>query len=528
MRFFLIVLLASILRVSLILCNQSHVDGDEAVIGLMGKHIYEKGIHPIYMYGQPYNGGASIEAHIVSLICPFTGISPILLKTVALSLSLLALVLTYLTAKRIYGEGTALLTSLLFALFPSTLVWNLKLSGGHQVIMIVSIVLFYLSVLIFYEKRSDNTLSLFLGFFSGLGLYNLELIFPLVSVTLFLWILPGMGKPRPILYLLGFLLGYSPALYFNLTGNFANWGYLIGGGKGTQGLFVKLQEIFRTLFLDFPRSFHPDADWQAESWNDSIVFREGINVHCWLSFFIFLASLFSLRQRFQARSFFPLFFLCFFLSYSMGRPTHLPTYRYFLALYPLLPILIAVSLSVLYRGGSTVRRVLAILVAAYLSFIGLFEYVERIPRESVIYDAGLLTIGPKPITKFYPTRGESLSRIISILKTKDVLYVYAPFYLKYRLIFESKEVIIASARPFEAEARDIGYDEKLEKAQRFGFVFYQGSPYDRFIREAMKRHGFSFEHYVLGGMSLYIPRNFSMVRERILDRLRISQLMPRE
>ena len=45
-------------RFTILLTSQTHVHSDEAIIGLMGKHILEGRYFPFYMYGQPYNAGA--------------------------------------------------------------------------------------------------------------------------------------------------------------------------------------------------------------------------------------------------------------------------------------------------------------------------------------------------------------------------------------------------------------------------------------------------------------------------------------
>jgi hypothetical protein len=67
----------------ILLASQTHVHSDEAIIGLMGKHILEGRYFPFYMYGQPYNAGAALHGmffktkpnesrlHRISRICTF-------------------------------------------------------------------------------------------------------------------------------------------------------------------------------------------------------------------------------------------------------------------------------------------------------------------------------------------------------------------------------------------------------------------------------------------------------------------------
>ena len=67
-------------RFAILLTSQTHVHSDEAIIGLMGKHILEGRYFPFYMYGQPYNAGAAWEAYLAAIAFAFFGVSVIPLK----------------------------------------------------------------------------------------------------------------------------------------------------------------------------------------------------------------------------------------------------------------------------------------------------------------------------------------------------------------------------------------------------------------------------------------------------------------
>ena len=61
-------------RFVILLTSQTHVHSDEAIIGLMGKHILEGRYFPFYLYGQPYNAGAAWEAYLASLAFALFGV----------------------------------------------------------------------------------------------------------------------------------------------------------------------------------------------------------------------------------------------------------------------------------------------------------------------------------------------------------------------------------------------------------------------------------------------------------------------
>src|SRR6266516_3028825 len=80
---------------ALLALSQTHVHSDEAIIGLMGKHILEGRYFPFYMYGQPYNAGAAWEAYVAAIAFRLFGVGVIPLKGCIVALSLLCLFLFY-------------------------------------------------------------------------------------------------------------------------------------------------------------------------------------------------------------------------------------------------------------------------------------------------------------------------------------------------------------------------------------------------------------------------------------------------
>ena len=79
-------------RFVILFASQTHVHSDEAIIGLMGKHILEGRYFPFYMYGQPYNAGAAWEAYLAAIAFASFGIGVISLKSCIVALSLLCFI----------------------------------------------------------------------------------------------------------------------------------------------------------------------------------------------------------------------------------------------------------------------------------------------------------------------------------------------------------------------------------------------------------------------------------------------------
>src|SRR5919197_3299714 len=94
--------------------SQSHVHSDEAIIGLMGKHILEGRHFPFYMYGQPYNAGAAWEAYLASIAFALFGVGVVPLKGCILVLSLMCLFLFYRMGCALYDQRTAIFATVVF------------------------------------------------------------------------------------------------------------------------------------------------------------------------------------------------------------------------------------------------------------------------------------------------------------------------------------------------------------------------------------------------------------------------------
>ena len=247
-------------RFTILLTSQTHVHSDEAIIGLMGKHILEGRYFPFYMYGQPYNAGAAWEAYLAAIAFAVFGVGVISLKSCIVVLSLLCLFLFYCMCKALYDERTALLATIVFALTPSLLKWHFQVRGySWYFLSIPLLTILFLSI----QSTPNRRWPLFLlfGAVSGLSIWSLELG---IAFNVALWVLILMRRSlsfnNALVALAGFIIGYAPAIAFNLTHHFANWNAVLGktGGSGLAILFHSdaLSQIFLT---EMPKFFGADT-----------------------------------------------------------------------------------------------------------------------------------------------------------------------------------------------------------------------------------------------------------------------------
>src|ERR1041384_6333053 len=122
--FILILAGTAVIRFGILVLSQTHVTSDEAIIGLMAKHISEGRVFPFYFYGISYNASGAWEAYLAVIPFWIFGVGVIALKIPTVLLSLVCLTLFYVMATRLYSIRVATLASLIFALWPGLLKWH--------------------------------------------------------------------------------------------------------------------------------------------------------------------------------------------------------------------------------------------------------------------------------------------------------------------------------------------------------------------------------------------------------------------
>ncbi|HEY2568553.1 MAG TPA: hypothetical protein VGI25_04455 [Candidatus Udaeobacter sp.] len=245
---------------AILLTSQTHVHSDEAIIGLMGKHILEGRYLPFYMYGQPYNAGAAWEAYLAAAAFAIFGISVISLKSCIVVLSLLCIFLFYRMCLALYDERTSLLATILFALAPSLLKWHFQVRGYSWYFLSIPVLTMLFASIESAGDAKRKTV-FFFGLACGISVWCLELAIPLVGA---LWMLLVLRRRFSLataaVGLLGFVIGYTPVIAFNCTHHFGNWRYVfierLGGGFSS---LLHLSVFARIFVNEMPKFFGPDT-----------------------------------------------------------------------------------------------------------------------------------------------------------------------------------------------------------------------------------------------------------------------------
>lgn len=223
--------LATFYRLLLLVRGWPALDSDEAVIGLMARHILQ-GERPTFFWGQNYMG--PFEAYFAALLFAIFGSSTFVLALSALLLTLGFFAIVYFIGRAAYGPTVGLLALAWLVLSPPFFTLRqLAPIGGYQELLLFGglLVLGVWSRLrLPYAHPTSRagwlrciTLYAALGYLAGLGFWSDMLI---ASVLLVAGGALLFGRWRELLSLAGvalvlaFLVGAWPYISFNIaTGN---------------------------------------------------------------------------------------------------------------------------------------------------------------------------------------------------------------------------------------------------------------------------------------------------------------------
>jgi hypothetical protein len=215
-----LVLLGLVVRLAIIFSPLGEIDGDEAVVGLMARHIAFLGERPVFYYGQPYLG--SLEAFSAAPLFVLFDSSSLALKLVPTAYSLGFLVLSAMLARRLFGSGPALATAAYLAIPPSMwAVWSTKARGGYAELLFLGEAL--LLVTLVWSDSSSRRLATLWGVLAGLAFWThlLAVVYLLPAAVYLVLRRRNRWHESELLLAAGAaLLGMLPLLFHNVMSGF--------------------------------------------------------------------------------------------------------------------------------------------------------------------------------------------------------------------------------------------------------------------------------------------------------------------
>ncbi len=168
-----VLLLAASWKICLLLMDVFPFNSDEAIVGLMAKHILA-GEHPFLFYGQAYMG--SLDAWLVAAGFAVFGSHIWVIRLIQIFLYIITIAITMSVVKNISGNPWAgLITGLLLAIPPvnTTLYTTISLGGYGEALLIGSLLLLVYTKYLKKEKSkfAGWTYVSCAGFLTGIGFW---------------------------------------------------------------------------------------------------------------------------------------------------------------------------------------------------------------------------------------------------------------------------------------------------------------------------------------------------------------------
>lgn len=251
-----LILLFVLLRWAMLVNFNGIFFGEELYRGTIARELIHGLRMPFFNYrADDYSGGSLVMGIIIVPFFILFGENLFALKLAALTLFLLSLILLYLFCEKFFNRRVAAITGLLFILSPKSFsIYSFVAMGFHSESILFSIILVFLFFQIFYSQRTNFIYFFLLGLAAGFGLW-FTYIFAITLISCFLFWFSFdrkfIIKKTFCIFLFGFLIGFSPWLWFNFTHNF----------KGLDIIKV---------FLDFKAALGGNGIYPANRFKDAI------------------------------------------------------------------------------------------------------------------------------------------------------------------------------------------------------------------------------------------------------------------
>ncbi|MDQ4123998.1 MAG: glycosyltransferase family 39 protein [Actinomycetota bacterium] len=462
------VIVGIVFRIWMLASPIGMLDSDEAVVGLMARHMLE-GEFPVFFWGQPYGGPH--EAALAAGVFWVTGSSVIALKLVPAALSAVAAVLTWRVGRRTVGEPAAAIGAALMWVWPMAFVWwSIKAVGFYQAGLVAALGV-VLCALRLRERDSWIDAAL-LGVLAGTAWWATAQSVYLMAPAL-VWLVvsrPGVAKLAPAM-LAGVLVGAGPWLVHNLQND---WVGLEAPATGFPGnTYLHHLKVFFTEALPRALGLRLPDGWLPPG---------GAQVAYGLLLALFVYAAVQLRGNARllvvAGVAYPFLFAVSPFSWYVEHPRYL----YFLA--PVPALLIARGLT---------KMPVAAAVAAFATMLGLTAFaLASVNAEARMIPPAPDIRSPLPVTP-----------VVEYMEKEDVEAAWATYWLAYRLTFESGENVIVT--PYSGVMRNAEYADYVRNHPSAAYVFLDESSMDDHFRAALEGMGVEFDRTSVEGFVVYRP-----------------------
>lgn len=501
--------LSIVLKIVLLTIGAFPFNADEAVVGLMARHILQ-GARPIFFYGQAYMG--SLDAWLVALGFALLGEHVEVIRLVQILLYALTVFSAILLGWMLWEDRRIGVLAGVFLAIPNvnvTLYTTVSLGGYGEALLIGNLIL--MTTVTLARKAQHQAATVrdpwelwgLLGFWMGLGLWvhGLTLVYSVPAVGVLLWHLKHQRRMAKQLALLGvgFVVGAWPWWYFALT---QGWKPLltellgsavaVEAGSWWQKL---LQHAFNLVILGSTVTLGFRPPW-AVQWLGLPLMPFVLSL--WM--FVAWDGIRYWRSK-KSISFADMLFagigltlVAGFLFTSFGVD---PSGRYFLPLA--LPLAFWAARWIFRLQPKGLRLACAGLIPLYHLW-GIVACAAQNP--------------PGITTQFYaPTQIDQryLPALSAFLKQTGETRGYSNYWVAYPLAFISQEELIFTPRlPYHLDLRYTSRDDRyppytlmVSQSERVAYVTTNNPALDDYLKQAFNRLGISYQEAHIGDYRIY-------------------------
>ncbi len=485
-------IVAAVWRLVVLASGAVSFHSDEAIVGLMARHINQGQPIPTFFYGQAYMG--SLDPLLVSLMYRVTGETVIGIRLVQSILYLLFVATTMLLAFRLSGERrVAVIAGFLVALpSPAMTLYTTISLGGYGETLVIGNLLLLVGYDIGINRLNSWKHWLALGALAGLSWWTNSLIVVYI-LPVALLLLSQLRFWRPlrmiIIAFVAFLLFSGPWWLYNFSHNWESVRFLLGGFQGQHiGVTDKMVGF---LFFGMPTIMGIRYSWTSSFWT-------GLWAVPVVILYLILLILSLLRKpRIPAIYFLwamVIGYIAVFVLSSFGVDA---TGRYLLPLTVPLVILLAIEIDGLSNRYPLALSAIAIILG--VNVIGTALAMRNVPPG--------LTPQFDPATDF---SNDYDQQVISFLREHGGQYGYGTYWVAYRLIFLSHETVILSPQlPYKTtlvytgQDRYPAYTGVVDQAYRPVFVTANLPQLDTIIEDRLKTRAVTFSQQVIGPFTIF-------------------------
>ena len=527
-----ITVLAACVRFDFLRATNFGIDSDEAIVGLMAKHILEGKPLPIFYYGQHYMG--SLEGILVSCMFRIFGISSWALQSVPYLCSVLLVPVVFLLTRELGGRAAAHFSAVLYALPPAgLLVWSSKARGGFiEILLIGAFALLYTCR--WLRQREPNVWGpAVVGFLLGVGWWvNNQILYFMAPIGVCMAMRGVRDVFDPILEkntaaskfsllksyslagvvgILTFLFGSSPYWIYNIKEGFPSLGMF-----GFATFDQVATHFYGLITVALPILLGSRRFWDADS-------SLGILSLLYLMVYGVLSVFYLVSRRRQVLS---------LLVFKIDRKSPLE----------ILPLFILVSLGifVISTFGWLVQapRYLLPVYIGVFPLCGVLLEILGGWKKSVALAGLLILVCMSTIPAYFPNRalqgepvvfqGERVekdhTKLIHRLDALGINKVRTNYWIGYRLAFETLERITFVVFQDPRTVRIPEYETGINTPQKDELPLVVVPSEAILVRSALEKLGYTFKEEQIRGYYLFhsLLRNDSDLEEVPASSIKVS------